>query len=326
MTGHPFRDAGGTSSAADGALQGGRADVRAPHEARIRRGYQARRREQVLPAELGAQGGGGPYARRCNVGRAEPGLHVAQVEHPDTLDMLLQRLAQRLGQDGSPVARPFAIAHHDLLLLEVQIANPQVQALRQAQPAAIQQSRHQTDGALELTEHGANFVPGQHGGKDRGHLGRLHLVEPRQLPPQHMLVQKQQSAARLVLRGGAHPGLHRQGGEKGLHILGPELAWVAFAVVQNESPDPVYVRLLRAHAVVETDQHLPHAREQPRRPRPTGRRRDVDDIAGRRLLRGEHARAKESDHRAVPASATTVYASSHRVKVKTLEFPQTAGL
>src|SRR5690606_37234767 len=80
--------------------------------------------------------------------------------------------------------------------------------------------------------------------------GALDIVEPRKLDAEHLLVEEQERALRLVLRRRGHAPLDRQRRQEGLDLACTESGRMAFAVEHDEAPDPVAVRLLGAKAVV----------------------------------------------------------------------------
>jgi hypothetical protein len=64
------------------------------------------------------------------------------------------------------------------------------------------------------------------------------VIEPRQLDLQHLFVKKQQRSQRLILRGGRHPPLYRQIGQKGLNLRATHLGRVSQPVKADEALDP----------------------------------------------------------------------------------------
>lgn len=92
----------------------------------------------------------------------------------------------------------------------------------------------------------------------RAHAG----IQPGQLQRQHVAIQKQQRVQRLVLCGGRHPLLGGEMAQKPLDRLLGQLARMALAVVQDEAPRPVPVRLLGAVAGIPGPEQPPRAVKQ----------------------------------------------------------------
>ena len=63
----------------------------------------------------------------------------------------------------------------------------------------------------------------------------------------------------LVLRGSRHLSIYREVGQERLHLGRTHLLWMAFFVIQDETSNPVEVRLLSPDAVVTRAQMVAHA-------------------------------------------------------------------
>jgi hypothetical protein len=85
--------------------------------------------------------------------------------------------------------------------------------------------------------------------------------EPADFLLQNFLVQKEQSAQRLILCRRRHFSIARQRSEKLSHFYFIHLARMTFAVEKNEAPNPIDVRLLSAKAVVFATQRIANAIE-----------------------------------------------------------------
>jgi hypothetical protein len=77
-------------------------------------------------------------------------------------EVTLQRLDDGLGQDGDSVLAPLAVADHDLAQVEVEVLDPQLQGLLQAQAATVENRPDQPVFVLESGEHGADFLVSEH--------------------------------------------------------------------------------------------------------------------------------------------------------------------
>jgi hypothetical protein len=149
-----------------------------------------------------------------------------------------------------PVLEALAVAHQNLAPLEIHILDTQAQGLHQAQAGAIQQASHQPMHALQVGQHLAHLVLGQHHRQAARLLRLLHIVQPRQLAAQHILVEKEQGAARLILRRCRHVSLNRQMRQKRLDLHRPHLGRMPLAVKKNEAPYPLDIGILGPYAVV----------------------------------------------------------------------------
>ncbi len=80
------------------------------------------------------------------------------------LKMLLERLPEGIGQNSVPVLIAFTGPDDDLMLLKINIFNPQTQPLHQTQPAAIQQAGDQLVRTGQGLEQSPGFALAQNGG------------------------------------------------------------------------------------------------------------------------------------------------------------------
>jgi hypothetical protein len=92
------------------------------------------------------------------------------------------------------------------------------------------------------------------------------IAEPRELPPQHDLVQEKQAGQRLVLRGRADFPAGGEAREECGDLGLAERLGMALVVKQDETANPTDVGLLGARAVAARPQAGPHAVEEARRP------------------------------------------------------------
>jgi len=111
---------------------------------------------------------------------------------PDSGDLSLQGLHDRLRNHGPTVPPALAVADVQPLLLQVDVLDPQGQGLQDAQSAAIQKRRYKPRCAFELAQQVSDFVPGEHDGQPLGPLGVNHALDPAKRTLQHDLVEEQQ--------------------------------------------------------------------------------------------------------------------------------------
>jgi len=130
---------------------------------------------------------------------AKSRLHVLFVQRPRLLQLLLQRADQVFGQHGDAVFVAFAFANHNLAPGKFHILDAQAQGFEQAHTRAIQQLRNQPGGALRVQQQSAHLGGRQHHRQTPGRFGLHHIVQPRQIHTQHLLVQIQNRGFRLIL-------------------------------------------------------------------------------------------------------------------------------
>ena len=164
--------------------------------------------------------------------------------------MRFELLVQGAGQHGDAIFFSFAIAHRDLGVAEVDVLHPQAHAFHQTQSRTVEEACHQKVAAFELFEQRPYLSLGQ----DHRHPGRalrpLHVIEPLELAPEHLLVQEENSAQGLILRRGGHLSLDGEMGEKALHLELAHGGGMTLAMKQDVAFDPIDVGLLGADAIM----------------------------------------------------------------------------
>lgn len=87
----------------------------------------------------------------------------------------MQRLVERLGEDGDPVLHAFAGADGDVAVPEVEVLDPEPEHLAQAQAGAVEEHAGEAVLPRQLRKHGFHFSAGEH---DGGPLRPLHPHDP----------------------------------------------------------------------------------------------------------------------------------------------------
>jgi hypothetical protein len=82
----------------------------------------------------------------------------------------------------------------------------------------------------EALDHGANLLTGEDDGQARRTLGAHDLVEPGKLDAQHLSIEEQERAQRLVLRRGGHVALDCERAEKTRDLRPAHLDRMSLAV------------------------------------------------------------------------------------------------
>ena len=88
---------------------------------------------------------------------------------------------------------------------------------------------------MHVRQNGQGFLPTQHGGHAGGPLGADEIVKVARIAAQHVFVEEDQRAKRLILRAGGHVGVGGQMAQKAGDLGRPHLPWVAQPVKWNPS-------------------------------------------------------------------------------------------
>jgi hypothetical protein len=170
-----------------------------------------------------------------------------------------QRFLRAAREHRSAIAAALAAAHHDLAAVEVEILDAKLQAFEQPESGPVEQRADEARGPFEAGEDGPCLVARQYDRQARRGLGADHVVEPRQLALEDLLVEEQDRAQRLILGGRAHAPPHGEARQERRHLGLPHLQRVALAMEENEAPDPADVSLLRPAPVVAQADGVAHA-------------------------------------------------------------------
>jgi hypothetical protein len=140
-------------------------------------------------------------------------------------------------------------------------------------------SRSIRPGVPRARSSAADLVAGKHHRQALRRLGARDAVQPGQLDAEHLLVEEEERALRLILGGRRNPAFDGQMREERLDLRGAHLGRMASPVEDDEAPHPVGVCFLGPDAVVLEADLLAQAVEKPGWP-----------IGHGRLLRGAFAR------------------------------------
>lgn len=128
----------------------------------------------------------------------------------------------------------------------------------------VQQAADPEVNAAEPSQHTPHLRASQHDRQSVRRLRRRDPGKPRKLDAEHVPVQEQERALRLVLRRRRDVAVHCELRQKGLHFLRGELRWMALAVKPDEASNPIDIRLLGAEAVMPDTDDVSDAIEQTR--------------------------------------------------------------
>ena len=177
------------------------------------RASRCARREHVLPAPLARRVRILARQRVGQIHRAEARRQVALVQRARALQMRAAAAAEpRAASSRGPCA--LAVAHHDLAPREVDVLHPQAHALHQPQAGAVQQAgRSAACVPSQARSSARTSVAGQHHRQARAASSPAPDSSSHgSSTPSTSLVQEQQRAQRLVLRGGRDVAAARRDG------------------------------------------------------------------------------------------------------------------
>src|SRR5439155_482315 len=160
------------------------------------------------------------------------------------------------------VLRAFAIADYDSAVAKTNILHPQAQTFQKSQSAPIKQTSHKPIGPMETSENLVHLVASKYDRQTRRCFRAFDTLEPSDLLVEHFFIEEKERAKRLVLRRSRHPTFPGQISEKLRHFRFRHLARMPFAMVQNESANPIRISLLRTQAVMLATNDIAHLIEQ----------------------------------------------------------------
>ena len=111
-------------------------------------------------------------------------------------------------------------------------------------------------------EHCSDFLTRENH-RDPKRFGTGDSIQPIELPPQHVLVQEKKRAQCLVLAGGAQVSVGGEAREELRDLLLTHFVRMAFAVKENEPPDPADIGPLGSMAVMPGPDGVADPIEQP---------------------------------------------------------------
>jgi hypothetical protein len=136
-------------------------------------------------------------------------------------------------------------------------------AFGDAHAGAVEQLRQQAVLAFQQRQHAPHLIRKQHHRQTRLALRPADGLHPRQIEPEHLLIEKQQRRQCLPVCGHGHVALVGQPRQEGLDLLAARLAWVAPIMKTDKRANPVEVRFFGAQAVVQVADALSHLIQQP---------------------------------------------------------------
>ena len=222
------------------------------------------RGKEILPSPLG----GCPRVldRQCvrQSHLAKPGRQVLPVNPSGSLELIPQSGLKRGGQHRDAVLLSFAGSHHEHPLLEVEILDPQVQALGHSEASTVDQREVDPLGTLALGEHAPDLFRGENHGESPPMRRSHHRSKLPERAFEHVAIEKQQGAQRLILGRRTDPTGDRQVGQEGADLRFAEVLGVSLAVKQDEAANPMDIGFLGSWAAVEGSQGATESVQQAR--------------------------------------------------------------
>ena len=196
------------------------------------------------------------------------------------LEVLAQAIAHEIRQHHATVLLPLAATNRDLATLEIEVLHTQLQTLLQTQSGAVEQRGDKPWHTLQLPQDSPHFVGTQNDRDVYGSLRTRRGSDDTKVLSQHLVVQEQDGAERLILCRRCDVPLHSKGRKERSYVWRAQLPRVPLAIEDDVSPDPVNVRLLGTPTVVTRTNGLANTVEQFRRA-----------TIGTRVIRSSAARA-----------------------------------
>jgi hypothetical protein len=141
----------------DGFLESCRRDMVSTLDARARIDRAFDGGKGILPQSRRASGRVFAVKRIWQIYFTIPFQHIGFMEELHSGQMTVQRLLNGLWQYSHPILCASSVAHHDLMIREVEVFHSQAQAFHEAQAGPIEQTGHEMVHAGELCQHsGAN--------------------------------------------------------------------------------------------------------------------------------------------------------------------------
>src|SRR5262245_4271291 len=108
----------------------------------------------------------------------------------------------------------------------------------------------------------AHLVAREHHGEAGRPAGTHDVIEPGQLDSEHLAIEEQERAQRLILGGSRHAALDGERAEEARHLWSAELGGMALAVKEDVAPDPGDAGFLGAATVMPDPERRAHPIEQ----------------------------------------------------------------
>src|SRR6185437_1702568 len=143
-----------------------------------------------------------------------------------------------------------AFTDGDFVPLPVEILDAEAEPFKQTQARSIKEMADESGRAFEFVEDGTDFGLGEDNRKALRAVGANDAVDAVERAFQDVLVQEEQGAEGLVLRGRGNVAIDREIGEEFVDFRFGHLLRMAFVVEEDETPGPVVIGVFGANGVV----------------------------------------------------------------------------
>ena len=250
MAGGVFGNAGSAHSLFEGPLQARGVYVVAAHEVGARVPGKRSGRKDELPSPFFAGIGVFALQGKRQIDGVAAFVQVFLMQLFDAKQMSLQKRVELVGEHRHAIFHAFAVADDDLALFKVQIFDAQADAFHDAQPAAIEQLRHELVFARQLTQKGLDFGLGEHDRKVMRLFGADEVNAAFDVFLENSAIEKEEGAEGLALRAGRDPALDGEVGQKPGNLWFAHRLRMALVVEKNIALDPIQVGLFGAIGIV----------------------------------------------------------------------------
>jgi len=206
---------------------------------------------------------GSRFAAQGGVDVAPPDfVAVLPMECAHGLKVGAQRFDGSDGQHGKTVFISLTVAYKDLLIAKVDVLHAQAQAIHEPEARAVEQRGHEPEGWIEDIKQAGDFLPAENDGQFARPFGAGELAEVAQVELEDVLVEKHEGVEGLVLGGSGNVAIDSEVAKKSINFGGAQVRRMAFAVKENEAPDPVEVSFFSPQAVMIDPQSVSNLFEQ----------------------------------------------------------------
>lgn len=188
---------------------------------------------------------------------------VACVQGADDFDLVAEAVRKPAGKDGDPVFPPLAVPDDHLMMVEVEILDPEPQSLQNPKSGTVEKSGDKANVAFELRKDRLHFPAAQNNRQLPEIPGSQEAAEVSGIDAENVLVQKDQGIECLVLGRGSDLTVDGEIGEKFADFLRAHFAGMPLSVEEDEASDPMEIGILGAEAVVPDTDRIAYPVEEP---------------------------------------------------------------
>ena len=147
--------------------------------------------EDKLPGELALSLGILTRHGRWEFYCAKTVFKIILMKRPDLCDLCLKRLRQCRGKHGDPIFVPFSLADKDSAMPEIQILDPQPDALHESHSRTVQQMSHEAIDTRQVAQDVSDLRLGEDGWQ-AFRLSSPQRIDVAERKAQHFAIQVKQ--------------------------------------------------------------------------------------------------------------------------------------